>query len=249
MESGFRHEALIYSDPDQFLAAHGPLSQRRSRGRRSGDGGGEPAQYRAAPRRAGRRCGGGGLRRDGRAGPQPGSDHSLLARFPRRRRQAARRAASANRSGPGARAAEIDECQRHESLLNRRLLSGTGWSLLCPYDGAALADEVLAAVSHSHRSVARDDTRETSGDYRRRASIAMRESFPVTRSTPMSSRYDRSRSGGGQAPRRTGRQSEPESPPGSGRPGRRCQRARRQQRRPRGRRRHPAHLARGRAAC
>jgi anti-sigma regulatory factor (Ser/Thr protein kinase) len=66
--------------------------------------------------------------------------------------------------GPGREAAEIDECQRHESLLDLAF-SGTGWSLLCPYDGAVLADEVLEAVSHSHCSVARDGAGEASSGY------------------------------------------------------------------------------------
>jgi anti-sigma regulatory factor (Ser/Thr protein kinase) len=66
---------------------------------------------------------------------------------------------------PGRRAAEIDECQRHESLLDLAFSSGASWSLLCPYDGAALSDEVLTAVSHSHRLVACDGVRQASNGY------------------------------------------------------------------------------------
>ncbi len=50
--------------------------------------------------------------------------------------------------------AEIDECQRHESLLNLAFDDGPGWSLLCPYDDSALPDEVLTAALHSHPHVA-----------------------------------------------------------------------------------------------
>jgi hypothetical protein len=39
--------------------------------------------------------------------------------------------------------------------------------LLCAYDGSALADEVLAAVSCSHQAVLRDGSREPSGSYLR----------------------------------------------------------------------------------
>lgn len=67
---------------------------------------------------------------------------------------------------PGREAAEIDECQRHEYLLNLAFPPGTRSSLLCTYDGSALPDEVLAAVSRSHRAVLRDGSREPSSSYR-----------------------------------------------------------------------------------
>ncbi len=68
---------------------------------------------------------------------------------------------------PGREAAEIDECQRHEHLLNLALPPGARPSLLCSYDGLALADEVLDGVFRSHRAVLRDGSREASGSYRR----------------------------------------------------------------------------------
>lgn len=68
---------------------------------------------------------------------------------------------------PGREAAEIDECQRHEHLLNLAFPPVARPSLLCAYDGSALADEVIAAVSRSHRTVLRDGSREQSTDYLR----------------------------------------------------------------------------------
>jgi len=68
---------------------------------------------------------------------------------------------------PGREAAEIDECQRHEHLLNLAFPPGTRHSLLCSYDGSALPDGVLAGVFRSHRGVLRGGLRETSGGYRR----------------------------------------------------------------------------------
>ncbi|MDX6634579.1 MAG: hypothetical protein QOF06_782 [Solirubrobacterales bacterium] len=59
-------------------------------------------------------------------------------------------------------AAALEECQRHESLLNVAFDSGPAWDLLCPYDGASLDDEVLAKVAHSHPVVCRDGEREES---------------------------------------------------------------------------------------
>jgi anti-sigma regulatory factor (Ser/Thr protein kinase) len=66
---------------------------------------------------------------------------------------------------PGRRPAEIDECERHESLLNVAFSALPAWSLLCPYDGRALGDEVLEKVTYSHGSVCHDGVRESSGEY------------------------------------------------------------------------------------
>ncbi len=46
--------------------------------------------------------------------------------------------------------AELGECQRHESLLNVAFEDGGAWSLLCPYDSAALPDDVLDEARRSH---------------------------------------------------------------------------------------------------
>jgi anti-sigma regulatory factor (Ser/Thr protein kinase) len=73
---------------------------------------------------------------------------------------------------PGRRAAEIDECERHESLLNVAFSPPPAWSLLCPYDSRGLDDEVLEKVAHSHGSVCRDGVSERSGEY-----VAERDCF------------------------------------------------------------------------
>ena len=57
---------------------------------------------------------------------------------------------------PGRSAVEIDECQRHESLLTVAFGDGPAWSLLCPYDIASLEDEVLEAAARSHPYLAAD---------------------------------------------------------------------------------------------
>jgi anti-sigma regulatory factor (Ser/Thr protein kinase) len=51
---------------------------------------------------------------------------------------------------PGREEAELDECVRHESLLNLAFARGIGWRLLCPYDLDRLDDDVLNAARHSH---------------------------------------------------------------------------------------------------
>ncbi|HEX4668775.1 MAG TPA: sensor histidine kinase [Solirubrobacterales bacterium] len=57
---------------------------------------------------------------------------------------------------PGRSAVEIDECQRHESLLNVAFGGEPAWSLLCPYDVESLDDEVLEAAAHSHPYLTED---------------------------------------------------------------------------------------------
>lgn len=46
--------------------------------------------------------------------------------------------------------AELEECRRHESLLNVAFAQGSSWQLLCPYDARALDDDVLDAARHNH---------------------------------------------------------------------------------------------------
>src|SRR4051794_23808999 len=58
----------------------------------------------------------------------------------------------------GRTSAELDECQRHESLLNFAFDGSPAWSLLCPYDSAQLDDGVLEAASHCHPFVAEGPT-------------------------------------------------------------------------------------------
>lgn len=49
--------------------------------------------------------------------------------------------------------AALEECHRHEGLLNVAFAPGSAWSLLCPYDAEALGDEVLERVSLTHSHV------------------------------------------------------------------------------------------------
>ena len=53
---------------------------------------------------------------------------------------------------PGRSAEELDECHRHESLLNVAFDAGPAWTLVCPYDTSALPAEVVerARCTHPH---------------------------------------------------------------------------------------------------
>jgi anti-sigma regulatory factor (Ser/Thr protein kinase) len=63
--------------------------------------------------------------------------------------------------------AALDECQRHESLLNTAFDRGSTWDLLCPYDAGSLDADVLDQVSHSHPAVVRDGRSERSSTFAR----------------------------------------------------------------------------------
>jgi anti-sigma regulatory factor (Ser/Thr protein kinase) len=58
--------------------------------------------------------------------------------------------------------AALDECQRHEALLNVAFAPNPSWRLLCPYDAGSLDDEVLEKVPHSHPHIHRTGRREES---------------------------------------------------------------------------------------
>ena len=62
-------------------------------------------------------------------------------------------------------AAELIECQRHEALLNVAFDAGPAWRLLCPYNTSALAADVVEEARRSHPYVAYDHTSIASGLY------------------------------------------------------------------------------------
>jgi len=50
----------------------------------------------------------------------------------------------------GRSSAELEECERHEALLNLAFADSPAWSLLCPYNAAELDDRVLRAAEQNH---------------------------------------------------------------------------------------------------
>ena len=80
----------------------------------------------------------------------------------------------------GRSAAELTECQRHESLLNLAFDDDRPWSLLCPYDAGRLADDVLEEACRSHPVLSESGTDRTSEAFR--ADVALR---PFTGELPL----------------------------------------------------------------
>jgi anti-sigma regulatory factor (Ser/Thr protein kinase) len=61
--------------------------------------------------------------------------------------------------------AELVECQRHEALLNVAFDGGPAWRLLCPYNTMALPPDVIEEAHRSHPYVAYDHMYVASGLY------------------------------------------------------------------------------------
>jgi anti-sigma regulatory factor (Ser/Thr protein kinase) len=151
MRTDFHHEAFLYADADEFLAGTLPFL-------RSGIEDGEPTLVAVSRSRAE------ALRKAlGEDGDRVHFvDMEVLGRNPARiipfwlqfvdehggRHRPLR--GIGEPVWPGRSPAEVDECQRHESLLNYAFWGGSAWRLLCPYDSAGLDDDVLAAAHESH---------------------------------------------------------------------------------------------------
>ena len=61
--------------------------------------------------------------------------------------------------------AEIEECHRHEALLNLAFAEGRSWSLLCPYDACSLRDEELERAASTHTVISREGRTEQSAAF------------------------------------------------------------------------------------
>jgi anti-sigma regulatory factor (Ser/Thr protein kinase) len=61
--------------------------------------------------------------------------------------------------------AEMEECHRHEGLLNLAFDEGRSWSLLCPYDACSLRDEELERAATTHRLISREGRTEGSAAF------------------------------------------------------------------------------------
>lgn len=66
---------------------------------------------------------------------------------------------------PGRSSAELSECHRHECLLNAAFAHTPGFTLLCPYDVAALPAEVIQRAQESHPVVVEHGAEHSSDRY------------------------------------------------------------------------------------
>ena len=77
------------------------------------------------------------------------------------------------------RADEMEECQLHESLINLAFARADSFRLICPYDTAALPDDVIAEARRSHPIVDHGGAPEPCGDYCGIDKVAARFSAPL----------------------------------------------------------------------
>ena len=164
----FHHEALFYSDDDEFLAGTVPFIQ-------DAIDAGEPALIVLAEDKIRR------LQAELGEGPGEGlvsfADMAEVGQNPARiipvwHEFAEDHAGSGRRIRgvgepvwPGRSDAELVECEHHESLLNLALVDAPALWLMCPYDESALEDDVLAHARQTHPYLVEEGTRQRSGSY------------------------------------------------------------------------------------
>jgi anti-sigma regulatory factor (Ser/Thr protein kinase) len=61
--------------------------------------------------------------------------------------------------------AEMEECHRHEALLNLAFAESRPWSLLCPYDARSLHDDELERAATTHKLISREGRTEPSAAF------------------------------------------------------------------------------------
>jgi anti-sigma regulatory factor (Ser/Thr protein kinase) len=160
---GFQHEALIYEGPDEYLAGTVPFL-------RAALEAGEPALVAV-----------GRSQREMLEAELDGADGVLFADMEKLGRNPAwiipfwrefvDEAGGRSVRGIGEPVwatrspAALDECQRHEALLNLAFAPEPSWSLLCPYDAGFLGEEALEIVACCHPHVQREGQVEKSDSF------------------------------------------------------------------------------------
>jgi anti-sigma regulatory factor (Ser/Thr protein kinase) len=162
----FRHEALFYAGDEEFLAGTVPFV-------RDGLAAGEPILVALPDRRAaaleralGHHAGGVCFVDMEQLGRNPGRIISAWRDF-----VDARPARCPGVRGigepawPGRSAQELDECRRHEALLNAACADGPDLVLLCPYDVEGLPEAVVQEARGTHPYVCQRGASAASDTY------------------------------------------------------------------------------------
>jgi anti-sigma regulatory factor (Ser/Thr protein kinase) len=159
---GFCHEAFFYADEDEFLAGAVPFLE-------EGIAGGEAVIAALPERRRELLRGALGPLADEVAlypmeeiGHNPGRLISAWRCFLRTSAEAPGVRGIGEPAHPGRSAAELEECERHERLVNLAFRQEKALTVICPYDTSALDDEVLAGAERSHSHCASPDGKKAS---------------------------------------------------------------------------------------
>jgi anti-sigma regulatory factor (Ser/Thr protein kinase) len=183
----FHHEALFYEGDDQFVDRCGAFA-------REGLELGQPVLVMVGSRKL-------ELLREAlgeRAESVQFADMEVVGRNPARIIPAWRRFVADDASGDGSsgmrgigepiwadrKPDELSECQLHESLINLAFASANAFRLVCPYDTAALPDDVIAEARRSHPLVSEEGDPEPCGDYPGIDTVAAGFSEPLPEPPP-----------------------------------------------------------------
>jgi anti-sigma regulatory factor (Ser/Thr protein kinase) len=163
---GYRHEALLYSGGDEFRSGTLPFI-------RQAVGAGHPILVAVGSEKIGmlRSNLGADAERVGFAdmtgiGSNPARIIAAWQAFVSEHADAAQLYGIGEPAYPGRSPAELAEYELHEALLNVAFAAATPLWLLCPYDLAALASEVIEAAQRTHPFVARGAQRRPSSAFR-----------------------------------------------------------------------------------
>jgi anti-sigma regulatory factor (Ser/Thr protein kinase) len=163
-QSGFQHEALIYHGSDEYVADTVPFLWAGLEAGQSLLVAVGPEQTALLERELGRDAGRVRFVDMREVGRNPASIIPVWQQFVDENRGRSLRGIGepvwASRSP-----AALEECCRHESLLNTAFDSGPAWNLLCPYDAGTLGEGVLGKVAHSHPLVCRGGRVERSPSF------------------------------------------------------------------------------------
>jgi anti-sigma regulatory factor (Ser/Thr protein kinase) len=151
MGDAFRHEALLYAGEDEFLAGTGPFV-------RAAVQADEPVLVAVSERKIALLEGELGDAADGvlftemaQLGCNPARIIPAWRDFVREHGGRGERVWGIGEPvWPGRSECELEECDHHESLLNVTFADTPEFTLLCPYDTAALTDEAVDAARRNH---------------------------------------------------------------------------------------------------
>jgi anti-sigma regulatory factor (Ser/Thr protein kinase) len=187
----FEHRAVFYEGADGFLAATLPFVT-------GALAGGEAVLAALAPQRCEQ------LREalGERAGDVEFADVHELGRNPARMIPAWQRFLDEHRSDapvrgigepvwPGRSAAELEECDRHEHLLNVAFAEGRPWRLLCPYDTDTLPPATVHAARMSHPALTAEGACERNPGYAPRADFFARTPLAAPPASALELRFGR----------------------------------------------------------
>jgi anti-sigma regulatory factor (Ser/Thr protein kinase) len=162
--AGFQHQALIYEGPDEYLAGTAPFL-------RAALEAGQPALVAVRKEQAdllkGELGGEAGLLRFVRIeelGRNPAGVIPLWRDFVDQHKGRSVRGVS-ELVWPERTPAEMEECHRHEALLNLAFAESRPWSLLCPYDACSLDDDELERAATTHKLISREGRTEESAAF------------------------------------------------------------------------------------